>query len=236
MNTIVTTKIDKRNGSFSEYSAQNASPVTLSPLNSSSDEIASKEGARRQGPRLARDAPAGPPLAPLGSHRIIGENSKNEERKIVYAFQNYLKITARTKFIIHSMSSNCYTEPHHVSSEIGYIHRWTAVYRKSVIAKMYLLDKWHKEHPCAATMGTFTTYQDGKYSEKIVGRKTIMEAFRLLKRSWDYVRRALKYYAPGLEFVGFYEPHKSGYPHLHVLFFGDISSKLEHKIKLLWSD
>jgi hypothetical protein len=236
LNTIVTTKIDKGN---LKYSAQNSSVVTEPPSNSTFVESQIPESAGRQPARFERDARAAGPPALLGSHRVIQRTPDwglIEERKLVRAFQNYITTTARTTFVLHSVFSNCYTEPHHVSREIGYIHRWTDIYRKAVIAKMYQLERWHLEHPCAVTMATFTTYQDGKYSEKRVGKITIKEAFVLIKRSWDKVRSYLKFYAPDVEFVYFYEPHKSGYPHLHVILFGNLSSEIQHKIKLLWSE
>jgi hypothetical protein len=239
LNTIVTTKIHKGNVKSSEYSAQDTSVVTESPFNSSFYESKTIEGTGRQGPRLARDAPAGPPSVPLGSYRIINKNPQKgliEERKLICAFKNYLKTTAQSTFIIHSQYSDCNTSPTSRVREVGYIHRWTAVYRDAVISKMYQLERWYQDNPCAVTMATFTTYQDGKYSQKHVGKYTINQAFRILKRSWNLVRMNLRYYSPELEFVYFYEPHKSGYPHLHVLFFGNLSSDVQNKIKLLWSE
>ncbi|MFA4850559.1 MAG: hypothetical protein WC626_12600, partial [Methanoregula sp.] len=83
---------------------------------------------------------------------------------------------------------------------------------------------------------TLTTYQDGKYSTLTKGHKiTIPKAFDLLKYSWKHLRRALQYYLPGIEFVWIMEPHKTGYPHLHVVILTDISKSTQEAIRLLWS-
>jgi len=39
-----------------------------------------------------------------------------------------------------------------------------------------------------------------------------------------------------LTYIWVIEPHKSGYPHLHILVFTEISQLLQDKIKQLWSE
>jgi len=212
-------------------------------------------GPQAQAPAGASAACPAAPAASLGSYRIIdsisfpsSEKSRSEEHRsqliigqnknLINDFKEYLANTAKCRFTNHGVSWDCYEGPHAVSKNIGYIHRWTPVYRKSVIAKMYLLEKWHNLHSdLPVTMGTFTTYQDGIYSQKLVCRKTsIEEAFVCLKKSWKKLSMWLRLYAPDLEFVYFFEPHKSGYPHFHVIFFGDLSPEIQDKIKHLWAD
>jgi len=188
--------------------------------------------------------------ASLGSYRIIDNNcnssSENfrsdrifiDNKKTINEFKEYLLNTSKCSFTNHGIEWDCYEEPHAVSKNIAYIHRWTPIYRKSVIAKMYLLEKWHNLHSdLPVTMGTFTTYQDGVYSRRIVVKsKTIKEAFDCLKQSWKKLSMWLRHYVPDIEYVLFFEPHKSGYPHLHAIFFGDLSPEIQDRIKHLWSD
>jgi len=212
-----------------------------------------REGAvphQGQAPAGASAACPAATAASLGSYRIIDEkiisSSENfrsdrifiDNKKTINEFKEYLLNTSKCTFTNHGISWDCYNEPHAISKDIGYIHRWTPIYRKSVIAKMYLLEKWHNLHSdLPVTMGTFTTYQDGVYSLRhAVKNKTIKEAFACLKESWKYLTMWLHYHAPHLQFVYFFEPHKSGYPHLHVIFFGDLSPEIQDRIKHLWSD
>jgi hypothetical protein len=175
----------------------------------------------------------------LGSYRITNKDPRKPQsprNRLINDFQNYLKSTAQCTFINHGIEWDEGEEPTSIKKEVGYIHRWTSIYRKAVIAKMYLLEKWYRENPCDLTMATFTTYQDGKYSEEKVGKLTIEDSFQLLKQSWNKIRMNLRYYSPELSFVYFFEPHKTGYPHLHVLFFGNLTPEIQHKIKTFWSE
>lgn len=188
--------------------------------------------------------------AALGSYRIIDSTSVSSSenpryqfiikanKKTINEFKEYLLNTSKCTFTNHGIAWDCYHEPYIVTHDIGYIHRWTPVYRKSVIAKMYLLEKWHQQHSdLPVTMGTFTTYQDGEYSRRhAVMNKTIQEAFAHLKNAWKKLSMWLRYTIPGIEFVYFFEPHKSGYPHLHVIFFGILSPELQDRVKHLWAD
>ena len=180
-----------------------------------------------------------PVASGLGSYRITDRNPQKRpfsKRGLIQEFRNYLKTTSQCTFINHGLEWDDDNPPVPVRKEIGYIHRWTPIYRKAVIAKMYLLEKWYNDNPCDLTMGTFTTYQDGAYSERQVGKLTVLEAFATLKKSWNLIRMYLRYYYPEISFVYMYEPHKTGYPHLHVLFFGNLPDEIQEKIKRLWSE
>jgi len=182
---------------------------------------------------------ASDPVPSLGSYRITNRDPKLRRfRKdgVVAHFVQYLRSTAQCKFILHGSESSNKIPEHQISKEVEYIHRWTPIYRKAIIAKMYLLEKEHNRNPRPITMGTFTTYQDGKYSISVSGKNTIDKSFTRLKRGWNLIRMYLRYYHPDISFVYFFEPHKSGYPHLHVIFFGEIPESLQNKIKTLWSD
>ena len=86
-------------------------------------------------------------------------------------------------------------------------------------------------------MLTLTTYQDGHYSRSVWDKTlTIPEALCLLKNSWVYLRYAIRYYLPDTPWVWIMEPHKTGYPHLHVILFADVSEEVQDAIKKLWSE
>jgi hypothetical protein len=115
-------------------------------------------------------------------------------------------------------------------------HRWTTAYRKKLLAKLYLLDDYIKENPSAVSLLTLTVYQDGEYSEQVTGKKlTIPESFELLKKSWKNLSMMIRHLLPGTEYIWIVEPHQSGYPHLHVVLFSDVSTGIQERIKTLWS-
>ena len=116
-------------------------------------------------------------------------------------------------------------------------HRWTTGYRKKLLAKLYLLDEYIEQNPSAVTLLTLTVYQDGEYSEQITGKKlSIQESFELLKKSWKKLSMMIRTILPGTEYIWIVEPHKTGYPHLHLVLFSDVSMGIQEKIKTLWSE
>jgi len=64
----------------------------------------------------------------------------------------------------------------------------------------------------------------------------IEDSFLLLKDGWDKLSKILRKYVTDLTYIWVIEPHSSGYPHLHVIVFADISQLLQDKIKQLWSE
>jgi hypothetical protein len=115
-------------------------------------------------------------------------------------------------------------------------HRWTTAYRKKLLAKLYLLDDYIKQNPSQVTLMTLTVYQGGDYSEQVTGKRlTISESFELLKKSWKNLSMMIRTFLPGTEYLWIVEPHKTGYPHLHVALFSDVPESIQERIKTLWS-
>jgi len=123
-----------------------------------------------------------------------------------------------------------------VETEVEYVHRWTDSYRKGWIAKMYQLDEWYQETKPPVTMLSLTTYQDGAYSRSAVGGLSIPESFEVLKSGWDKLSKVLR--KPEnlgkFDYFSVMEPHKSGYPHLHVPVFAEIPETLQDKLSTLY--
>lgn len=187
----------------------------------------------------ARAAPGGP--APLGSYRLIHENGKKENYRLppterTRRFRQYLSQTMGQKIDMWGMATRS-GELEDVYASIPYVHRWTDVYRKKTLAKFYLLETWWNCHRPPLAMLTLTTYQSGAHSVRIRGhRVTREESFEILKQSWDKLLMALRYYLGPFDYVGLLEPHKSGYPHLHVLLFREVSEGLQERVRGLWCD
>ncbi len=146
----------------------------------------------------------------------------------------YLKQIEKACFIISGYD----LQENRSATNVGsYIHRWTEVYRKRQLARLYKLDDWWKENKGPVTMLTLTTYQDGEYSRSMKGELvSIEESFEILKDGWDKLSKILRKYLPGIPYIWVVEPHKTGYPHRHVILFTAVPEDLQEKIKHLWSE
>lgn len=118
----------------------------------------------------------------------------------------------------------------------GMSHRWTTAYRKKLLSKFYLLDEYIKDNPTPVTLLTLTTYHDLKYRQTDDSpRLSIPEAFEVLKKSWKKLSMIIRYNLPNTEYIWIVEPQKSGYPHLHVVLFSDVSIGMQDGIKKKWA-
>lgn len=119
---------------------------------------------------------------------------------------------------------------------MGMSHRWTTAYRKKLLAKLYRLDEYIRDNPSAVTLMTLTTYHDLKYREGDDSpRLSIPEAFGVLKVSWKKLSMIIRKKMPGTEYIWIVEPQKSGYPHLHIVLFADVSIGMQDGIKKQWA-
>lgn len=180
-------------------------------------------------------------LAPSVFKEIRENPTLRPHLKVVVQFLAYLRHTENVKFRVHG---EYFEEEGQFMADstlnFPYMHRWKDEYRKGVLAKFYQLEDWFKENPSPITMLTLTTFHDtnkwgGKAHSSEGAGITIPESFDLLKHSWDFLRDALRYYLPHVPFVWIMEPHKSGYPHLHVVLFADVDERTQNAIRALWS-
>ncbi len=169
----------------------------------------------------------GAPTSYLGSYRI----SQN--------FEKYLDVTKSYEFRLTGTTKN----GQHVIKKVPYIHRWTPIYQKSILAKFYKIEEWMKDNPGVVSMITLTTYQgskswfnDGSYSEKIKGhRLTIDECLDLLKTSKIKLLDIIRHMYPGINYFWILEPHKTGFPHCHLIIFKELTESEQNTIKALWT-
>lgn len=165
----------------------------------------------------------------LGSYRI-------SHSKVIEAFRNYLESTKNYQFRLTGTGKDG-----EVSVILPYVHRWTDIYHRSILAKFYTLDEWMKDNPGIITMFTLTTYQgsqsqynDGSYSRKATGKDlTILDCFDLLKTSRTKFLNVLRNRYPGINYVWVLEPHETGYPHCHLVVFREFSENEQQEIKRL---
>lgn len=152
---------------------------------------------------------------------------------IVKHFRTYLVTTNDSTFRvsgIYKFEGEDFT----ISNTLPYIHRWTDLYKKGVLARFYSLERELKGKPVnVVTMMTLTTY----HGVNALGEKskdhneTILEGFTLLKEGWSKLRQRLR----GIDYVWIMEPHKTGFPHIHVVILEKIDKERQMRLKRLWA-
>ena len=148
-------------------------------------------------------------------------------RLVCRRFAKYLDSTLDKTFTIEGWDTfRC--KP--LVKEVGYFHRFTGDYRKMLYAKFSQLEAWYNENcPPAYLMSLTTSSRD----------KTIKEAFDELRDGWKGLSNTLRKMRleknMNIEYLYIYEPHESGYPHIHVILFGTFTDDDIHRMKNLWS-
>lgn len=110
---------------------------------------------------------------------------------------------------------------------IPYVHRWTAIYRKSILAKFYQLEAGLGDDIHGVSMITLTVSQRGKDPE---------ECLFILKKYYNLLFKLLRKLYGTNDYFYTLEPHKTGYPHMHILYLRSFSSSEKEHIRSLWSD
>lgn len=108
-----------------------------------------------------------------------------------------------------------------------YIHRWTSIYRKGVLAKFYQLEAYTGEYITDVEFITLTTYQRGRNQEEALinlkkGLKKLLDTLRQRYGTQDY--------------VWMFEPHDSGFSHLHLVYFKKLSEHDQETLQTLWHE
>jgi hypothetical protein len=192
-------------------------------------------------------AAARPGIPPLGSYTLIdtisplfktlsGVRDNKELRKfhpLCRNFVDYLRWMDSAGLLISGFNNRT-NKSELVCKSMS--HRWTRLYRNKLLSKLYLLDNYIKENPSAITLMTLTTYHDLKYrKDDDSPRLSIPEAFQVLKTSWKKLSMIIRKRMPGTEYIWIVEPQKSGYPHLHVVLFADVTIGDQDGIKKQWA-
>lgn len=112
--------------------------------------------------------------------------------------------------------------------KIKCVTRWHKEYQRKVLAKFYKLDQWYVNagRP-PVTMCTLTTVQ-----RNLDRRKQIQLLDDSRKKFIDAFRKQHK----GVQYFYVWEPHKSGYAHIHILFFCTVSRKEAKHWQTYWNE
>lgn len=143
-------------------------------------------------------------------------------KKCVANFTGYLADTAKRTFKITTKRGTEITE-----SSIGYIHRWTAIYRLSILAKMYQLENYLTQDQLKnVTMITLTTSQRGEDQEECL--------LKLLKY-YNRLFKLLRYYIGTIDYFYILEPHETGYAHMHIMYMKLLTDAEKEIISNAWT-
>lgn len=110
---------------------------------------------------------------------------------------------------------------------IPYVHRWTAVYRRAILAKFYQLEYALGDNVDGVSMLTLTVSQRGKDPE---------ECLFILKKYYNLLFKLLRKLYGTNDYFYVLEPHKTGYPHMHVFYLRSFSAAEQAHIRSIWSD
>jgi hypothetical protein len=108
-----------------------------------------------------------------------------------------------------------------------YVHRWTEIYRRGILAKFYQLEAYLGSNVSDVVIITLTTSSHNKRYEEVLSelkenRKKLLDVLR-----WKYGTH---------DYFWFFEYHKSGFSHIHIAYFYNISLTEQIWLKHLWSD
>ena len=144
--------------------------------------------------------------------------------KDVLNFLGYISDTAKRTFHIKMINT--------LSGELKtlikpYVHRWTDIYKSGVLAKMYQLEAYYGDNIQDVEFITLTTYQRGlTYEEALTnlskGREKLLSLLR-----WRYGTN---------DYVWVFEPHESGFAHLHMVYFRALSPSDRESLSSIWHD
>lgn len=149
---------------------------------------------------------------------------KREYSTLSLRFMNYIETTKQKRIKIDALNKN----DEMLYMTMPYVHRWTEQYHNRILHKMYCLEKWYKENKPETTMITFTSKQKNK-NIRTVWEK-IKKGFR---KTLDIIRIIFK--EEGISYFWVTEPHKSGYPHIHLCLFTKITKEQKERIKEHWT-
>jgi len=116
-------------------------------------------------------------------------------------------------------------------------HRWSSTYRRRTYARLkaaerYVTAKWDGAVP--TTLLTLTAPHNDMDGDPRPFESVLAD----LKGGWENARKVIDRETDGVdtEYLAIYEPHGSGYPHLHVVLFGVARPSIGRKVQQYWVD
>ena len=120
---------------------------------------------------------------------------------------------------------------------VPHTHRWDPQYRRRTYARLKAAERFVEAkygQPVPSTMLTLTA----PHKDESGNYRPFEAVLRDLKEGWSKARHVIKRETEGVdtEYLAVYEPHGTGYPHLHVLVFGVARPSLGEKVADYWTE
>jgi len=146
------------------------------------------------------------------------------------AFEDYLAAKEGQVLVFEDQNEGDYLVlPHE--------HRWQSEYRRRTYARLkaaerFVIDKW------GATVPTTLLTLTAPHNDASGDARPFEAVLSDLKDAWDKARKVIDRETDGIdtEYLAIYEPHGSGYPHLHVVLFGVARPSIGRKVQNYWVD
>jgi hypothetical protein len=179
----------------------------------------------------------GPFLPTETPSRHIKTNCDDGDKSCDFAvarFKEYLKKREDWYIRIHGKVNLTQTEFTFSKTDV---HRWKDGYLKKRLARLYKLRDWFEGQPSQdVSMVTLTVpHNENIWGVKVRSGANHFQAWNNLKQGWNRLRQCAVF--RGRDFACFFEPHKTGYPHLHLSVFGvPFTDEEINHIKALWAE
>ena len=153
-------------------------------------------------------------------------------------FLEYVETTSKSSLKFEFLDTRTMAR---VIIDSPYVHRWTEIYRKRVLARFYKLQNWWvNEGKPPVTMLTLTTYQGATQTALAArgAKVTREEGLLILQSSWRKLRMMMRnrILKRKYDYVYVIEHHKSGYGHMHVCIFDTLTLEEKERISKLWTE
>lgn len=197
------------------------SPVEYSDFKKS--ELLRSHSVYRERSKSIVSAPVDSPFVEIGFNKPL-QSIPEKFKSDVLNFIGYLTDTADREFHVKGfdIKKGEYTE-----KSIPYIHRWTATYRQSLIAKLYKLEAALGVNYNNISMITLTVYQKGSDPEQCLLKLVEMRRSLL---------KLLRYHFGKVDYFWILENHKTGYPHLHIAYAKILSAAEQCLVSRIWTE
>lgn len=144
-------------------------------------------------------------------------------KRLVADWQSYLDKTAELSISITKVNT---VTGETFTTSIPYVHRFTSIYRKSLLAKLYALDAYLGPDVKDVEMVSLTTYQRGRDP-----MECLVQLKADIKRLLDMMRKRFG----TVDYFYILEPHKTGYPHAHLAYFKKLTDAEKSYLIFAWS-
>jgi hypothetical protein len=110
--------------------------------------------------------------------------------------------------------------------ELQIMTRWKKEYKNRVLARFYKLNDYWEAENLPYTFITFTSRQD----------MTLTEQYEFIKAKFRKMRDVMRKALGKFDYIWVTEAHRTGFTHIHMMAFTEISEEDEKHFKELWQE